>query len=127
MAQITDFSTNVAKVRLLISDLDDQQQVFGDPALTAFIAMALDNNLKRAAALALRTMAANEVLVQKRIKILDLSTDGPAESAELRQLAATLDQQADNEEIDGVIDWAEMIQTGAQYDEWNYKNALRNG
>lgn len=123
MAQITDYSTNVAKVRLLISDIDDENQVFNDQAITAFINMALDNNLKRAAAGALVTMATNEVLVQKRIKLLDLSTDGPAEANALLTLAKQLRDEADIEEVTGAFDWAEMIQSNQQYDEWSVKNA----
>ena len=126
MAAITDFSTDVAKVRLLISDIDDAQQIFNDQAIQAFIDMALDNNLKRAGASALLTIATNEILVQKRIKLLDLSTDGPAEALQLRQLAKQLREEADEEEIDGAFDWAEQINTTAQWDERLYKDRLRS-
>lgn len=127
MAAITDFSTNTAKVRLLIGDIDNTEQIFNDQAINAFIDMALDNNLKRAAASALLTIAVNEVLVQKRIKLLDLSTDGPAEAEALRKLATQLRAEADEEEIDGAFDWAEPIQTNQQYEEFLYKDAIRNG
>lgn len=125
MAALTDFSTDVAKVRLLISDIDDGRQIFNDPAIQAFIDLALDGNVKRAAASALLVMATNEVLVQKRIKLLDLSTDGPAEANALRQLAKQLRDEADLEEIDGAFDWAEQINTPAQWDELMYKDRLR--
>lgn len=127
MTAITDYSTNTAKVRLLIGDIDDFDQIFNDSAIDAFIAMALDNNLKRAAAQAMITIATNEILVQKRIKLLDLSTDGPAEAKELRELAKQLRAEADEEEIDGAFDWAEPIQTNQQYEEFLYKDELRNG
>lgn len=127
MAAITNFSTNTAKVRLLIGDIDNTEQIFNDQAINAFIDMALDNNLKRAAASALMTIAVNEVLVQKRIKLLDLSTDGPAEAEALRKLATQLRAEADEEEIDGAFDWAEPIQTNQQYEEFLYKDAIRNG
>jgi hypothetical protein len=132
MAFSLDYSTDNGKVRLLISDIDEQEPVFPygteaspDDAIDAFIGMALDNNVKRAAAQALLSIAVNETLVQKRIKILDLSTDGPAEAAVLRQLAADLMAQADNEEIDGAFDWAEQINTPAQWDEFTFKDRLR--
>ena len=126
MTAITDYSTNVAKVRLLIADLDDTDQIFNDEAIAAFIDMALDSNLKRAAAQALLSVAVNEVLVQKRITLLDLKTDGPAEAIQLRLMAKLLMQQADDEELTGAFDWAEMVNTASQYDELLYKDALRS-
>ena len=117
MAAITDYSTDVAKVRLLISDIDDAQQIFNDPAISAFLSMALDGNVKRAAAQALLVMATNEVL----------STDGPAEAKALQDLAKQLREEADAEEIEGAFDWAEQINTPAQYNEFVFKDGLRNG
>ena len=126
MTQITDFSTDVAKVRLLIADLDDANQIFNDEAIQAFIDMALDSNLKRAAAQSLMSIAVNEVLVQKRITLLDLKTDGPAEAIQLRLMAKELMKQADDEETTGAFDYAEQINTGWQYEELLYKDALRS-
>lgn len=125
MTAITDYSTDAAKVRLLISDIDDTDQIFNDQAIQAFIDLALDGNVKRAAASALLTIATNEVLVQKRIRLLDLSTDGPAQAAALRQLAQQLRAEADEEEVTGAFDWAEMVHAG-NYDEWLYKDHLRD-
>ena len=129
MTAIIDYSTDVAKVRLLISDIenpDDGAQIFNDEAIQAFIDMALDSNLKRAAAQALMSIAVNEVLVQKRITLLDLKTDGPAEAIQLRLMAKELFKQADDEETTGAFDYAEMINTGWQYDELLHKDALRS-
>ena len=126
MTAIVHYNTNAAKVRLLISDIDDTDQIFNDEAIAAFIDMALDSNLKRAAAQALMSIAINEVLVQKRITLLDLKTDGPAEAIQLRLMAKMLIQQADDEELTGAFDWAEMVNTGQQYDELLYKDALRS-
>lgn len=125
MTAISDFSTDVAKVRLLIGDIDDTARIFNDAAIQAFVDLALDNNVKRAAAQALLTIAVNETLVQKRIRLLDLSTDGPAEAEALRALAKELMAQADVEEVDGAFDWAEMINTTGQYDEFLLKERQR--
>lgn len=125
MTAISNFDSDRNKVRLLIGDIDWQQPIFNDSAIDAFLALALDNNVKRAAAQALLVIAVNEVLVQKRIKLLDLSTDGPAEAEALRKLAAELMAQADNEEIDGSFDWAEMVNTTGQYEEFVVKDHLR--
>jgi hypothetical protein len=126
MTAITDYSTDIAKVRLLISDIDDTDQIYNDEAIQAFIDMALDSNVKRAAAGALMAIAVNEVLVQKRIKILDLQTDGPAEAIQLRLAAKQLRDEAEEEETTGAFDWAEQIQNQWQYDELLYKDALRS-
>jgi hypothetical protein len=125
MAAITDYSTDVAKVRLLISDIDDTDQIFNDQAISAFLSMALDGNVKRAAAQALLVMATNEVMVQKQIKLLDLSTSGPAQATALLALGKRYRDEADAEEIDGAFDWAEQINTPAQYGEFLHKDGLR--
>lgn len=127
MAAITNYSTDVTKVRLLISDIDDAQQIFNDAAIQAFIDMALDGNLRRAAAQALMVMATNETMVQKQIKILDLSTNGPAQAQALLALAKQYREEADAEEIEGAFDWAESVNTPAQYSEFLFKDRLRNG
>ena len=126
MTAITDYSSDVAKVRLLISDIDEWETIFNDQAIQAFIDMALDGNLKRAAASALMVMATNEIMVQKRIRILDLQTDGPAQAIQLRQLADRLKAEAEEEEVEGAFDWAEMINTPAQHQELLYKDRLRS-
>lgn len=128
MAAITDFSTDVAKVRLMISDIDDTNQIFSDSAIQTFIDMARGGDIRRAAGQALRTIAGNEVLVQKRQRILDYSTDGPAEAKELRALADDLFAEADKAEAaedGGAFDWAEMVNTTSQFDERIWKENLR--
>jgi len=127
MAAITDYSTDVAKVRLLISDIDVSEQIFNDAAIQAFIDMALDGNLRRAAAQALMVMATNETATQNEIKFLALSTNGPAQAQALLALAKQYREEADAEEIDGAFDWAESVNTPAQYDEFLFKDRLRNG
>ena len=51
--------------------------------------------MPRTVAAALRTIAASEVLVSKKIRTQDLQTDGPAVAAELRALAREWDAKAD--------------------------------
>ncbi len=96
MSKITD-------VRLLITDTEGPpNRYFTDPQVEDFLRME-DQSVRRAAALALETMARNETLVQKRIRILDLQTDGPAVAKELRESAQALRNQADEE--DGGFDY----------------------
>lgn len=125
MSFTVDYSTARGKVRLLIGDIDDQNPIFEDDAIDAFISMALNNDVRRAAAQALMTIAASEVYVQKVIRLLDLSTNGAAVAAELRAQAKALRDDADAEEVDGAFDWAEQVYSPAQYVERLWKQRLR--
>lgn len=103
-----DVSTSRGKVRLLISDLDSGKPLFQDDEIDTFLAME-DDSVKLAAAQALDTIAANEVMVSKVMTVLDLRVDSAKVSFELRQRAKTLREQALNE--DGavgfdVVQWA---------------------
>lgn len=86
-----DVTTPVGQVRLLIPDRSAEAHMFEDEELAAFL--ALEGSVRCAAALALETMAANEAYVQKAIRLLDLSTNGPATAAALLQRAAALRAQ----------------------------------
>jgi hypothetical protein len=99
-----DYSTDLGKVRLLIPDTDEDNLLLTDDKITAFLGM--ETGVKRAAALALETIASNEALVGKVIKTQDLSTDGTRVSAELRARAAQLRRQADDDDTDTGADGA---------------------
>lgn len=127
MATSLDFGTPNGQVRLLIADTDESNPIFPygtpaspDDAVDAFIAMARANHVKRAASAALRAIATNEILLQKKIKTLDLSTDGPAQSAELRALADSYLEEADTDTVEGTFDQAELVITNQQYEELTY-------
>ena len=81
----------IAQVRALIADLGDPP-LLSDDQLAALLALNADAPLM-AAAQALEVIAVSEVLVSKKIRTQDLTTDGPAVSAELRALAKTYRQQ----------------------------------
>lgn len=81
-------------VRLLTSDLDSESQLLTDQQYISLLEL-YDGDTRRAAARALRTMAASEVLLSKKITTQDLSTDGPAVAAELRKQAEQLEAEAD--------------------------------
>ena len=91
-----DYSLPLGRVRLLITDIADApaDRIFTDDQLDAFYTLC-GENVNRTAAKALLVMAASEVLVSKKIRTQDLSTDGPAVSAELRALAKQLTAEAD--------------------------------
>lgn len=91
-----DYASPAGMVRLNITDTADAptDRLFTDEQLTAFLTQA-GENINRASAKALLVIAASEVLLGKKIRTQDLSTDGPAVSAELRALAAQLIAEAD--------------------------------
>ena len=106
-----DVTTDAGKVRLLCQDFDMDNPIFADPEIDAFLSLN-GSNIKLAAAQALDVIAANEVYVQKRIKLLDLWTNGPSEATELRQVAKELRRQVAEGEGDadpGLFDIAEMV------------------
>lgn len=86
-------------VRLLINDPTSADNFFTNAEIAAFLALE-DDSVKRAAAVALETIASNEALVSKVIRTQDLATDGPAVAAELRARAQMLREQ-DEESEDG--------------------------
>ena len=115
MAYTYDLSTNTGKVRLLIPDNSEDDYIFTDEEIESFIAMTTEDDeviLYNATALALESIATNEALVQKVIKILDLSTDGTKVAKELRERAEKLRELANND-VD--IDIVDMRDTDDYY------------
>lgn len=100
MAFTYDLTTDRGQLRLLITDVDYLNPIFQDNEVDFFLShTAIDggNDLNLAAAKALETIAASEALVQKKIELLDLKTDGPAVADSLRKAAALLREQSDSE------------------------------
>lgn len=85
----------IASVRLLIADPTGPKQLLSDEEITTALDRTGGSDL-RAAARCLEAIAVSEVLVGKKIRTQDLSTDGPAVSAELRALAARYRAEADD-------------------------------
>ena len=113
-------TTDRGKVRLLIGDIRSDlpnSPIFQDEEIDAFLDLE-DDSVKRAAALAAETIAFNEALVQKKIKLLGghLETDGPAVAKELRASAAAWREQVDT---DGTFDIAEQV-----VDPFTYRDRL---
>lgn len=87
-----------------------QWSVFTDAELQTLLDLE-SGNIKLAAAQALDIMASSEALIQKRITLLDIKTDGPAEARALREHAKALrDQVAEGEDAtgEGMFDYAEL-------------------
>jgi len=105
MAFSYDPSTDAGKVRMLITDRVEATQMFSDAEIAAFLSLE-DGSVRLAAADALCAIAADEALVLKKIRTLDLETDGPALAAELRQQAVMLREQ---ESAIGGFEIAELV------------------
>ena len=116
MAFTYDLTTSAGKIRLIVLDNQADNYIFEDDELDTFYSLER-SNLRRASALVLETIASNEAYVLKSITVLDLQTDGPAVSAELRARAKALREQALDDEAKedaGAFDVAEMVLTSAQ-------------
>lgn len=127
MAFTYDTSTTTGKIRLLIFDTDSTNYVFEDAEIDVFYDVE-GSSIKRAAALALETMASNEAFVLKVIELMDLRTDGAATARALLARAKLLRSQADDEEYadDGAFEWAEMVHDDFSARERIYKQRLRD-
>ena len=125
MAFTYDLGTNVGKIRVIIPDNNSETHNFEDGELDVFYALE-GNSIKRAAALALETIASNEAMVLKVIRLLDVSTDGAKVADALMKRAAQLRKQADDEEVaaDGAFDIAEMVIDPFQYRQKAHNNWL---
>jgi len=107
-----DPSTAIGRVRLLCTDLDEVSPLFTDAQIGTFLDMA-GGRVKRAAALALETIATSEVLISKVIRTTDLQTDGAKVAAELRARAKAL-----REEDDEAADEAPWAVDVINFDPW---------
>ena len=105
-----DTSSNRGRVRLLIPDADVSNHVFEDDEIDAFL--SLETDVRRAAALALETIASSQAMTLKVIKLLDLQTDGASVAKSLMTRASALRGQAEDAEAmeeDGGLEVIEMV------------------
>jgi len=110
------------QVRLLIGDTDLEEpgnHIFTDEELDALLSME-GGTVRLAAAQALDTMASAEAMILKKIRILDLTTDGPAVAAELRARANELRDQVYSGS-DNLPVTAELVVDG-----WTLRQRIRN-
>lgn len=111
-----DLTTTVGQMRLLLPDrpvypdgtTDTANVLFTDEEHAQFY--ALEDNLRRAVALAVETVASDQALLLKYMRSGDFLTDGAKVSAELRARAKDLRAQAAFVEDEaGAFDYAEMV------------------
>lgn len=124
MAYTYDLTTNIGKVRMLIPDRTATRYVFEDDEIEAFLAME-DDVVKRGAALALETIASDQALTLKVMRLMDLQTDGASVARALMARATALREQSAAEEADGGFDVAEMVVDQFSFRQRIYNEALR--
>lgn len=98
--------------------------VLTDAALTAFLALE-DNRDKRGAALALETIASDQAMVLKVMRLLDLTTDGAKVSDALLKRAQALRDQDAVEDVAGAFGYAEGVFNSFSERERLWKEAER--
>jgi len=127
MAFSFDLSSDLGKVRLLIPDRVAEEYLFHDEEVLAFL--DIEDGVKRSTALALETVASDNAMTLKVIRLLDLSTDGAKVSDALLKRAQGLRDQADKEDESGEMgfDIAEMVYDDFSLREKIVKEAERSG
>lgn len=110
MSYSADPTTDIGKLRLLCTDRRADNVIFQDEDYTALLTLE-GNNLKRTAALALETIATDQVLVLKVMTTLGLSTNGQAVANALLARAKVLRDTAafDEDQLGGGWDIAEFV------------------
>lgn len=93
--------------------------ILSDGDIQTFLTLE-DNDNQMAAAMALETIATNQALVLKVIKLQNLSTDGAALSRALLERSKQL-----REQTAGDFDWAEMVTNEFTFDERIFSQHLR--
>lgn len=112
---MAEYHELIPTVRLLSAD-NGTVPLLTDDDVSALLTL-YGGDTRRAAARALRTIAASEALVSKKIRTQDLSTDGPAVAAALMQMADVLDAEADSLAAAEDAGWFEYISGASAHPE----------
>ena len=116
-----DVTTEIGQVRLLTNNRALMETDFDDGEIQAFL--TLEGTVRRAAALALETIAADEARILKVIVMGNLRTNGRDTATALRDGAALLREQ--DAMFDGTFETAEQVATPwAARERW-LKQSLR--
>jgi hypothetical protein len=126
MSYSADPITDVGKLRLLCTDRRVDNVIFQDEDYTAFLSLE-GSNLKRTAALALETIATDQVLVLKVMTTLGVQTNGQAVASAILARAKVLRDSALFDENNSGAGWdiAEFVLNNWQADERLVGSVLR--
>jgi hypothetical protein len=129
MAFTYSLSTDRGKVRLLIPDNRAAAYVFEDDEIDSLLVLE-GSNLRRAAALALETIASDQARVLKVMQVQEIRTDGAKvadalmkRAAHLRELAAEGDPSSTS--LDTGFAIAQRPNTEQGYDDLIYREELK--
>lgn len=117
-----DPTTDIGKVRLLITDTVEANEMFSDASIQAFLDIE-DGDVRLAAADAMDTIASTQALLLKAVTLGPIKTDGPNLAKALREHANTLRAQV--YAMEPAFDWAEQAFNAAGAQEIIIKSALR--
>ncbi len=120
-----DVTNDAGKVRLVITDTDVDNPLFQDDEIDAYLGL-MGGSILLAAAQALDTIASSEALILKKVRLLDVTTDGPAVAKALRDHANKLREQEQLIDVEGAWDIAEWVTDTFSEREYWYNLALRN-
>lgn len=93
MSYTYDPTTDIGRVRRTLPDKTESEAFWTDEEINSFL-VDEDNDWRRATALALETMASDDLLVLKAIKIQNLETNVDRTASVLLKRAASLRQLA---------------------------------
>lgn len=122
-----DPTTDVGRVRRTIPDRSEDEAIWSDEEIQSFLDDC-SNNWRRATAIILETMAADNLLVLKVIRVQNIETDASKMVTALMQRAKRLRDDADEvaaNNADDSFDFAEVVNNEHQWKERIYNQALR--
>jgi len=125
MAFTYDVSTSRGQVRMLVPDRNYDTYIFEDEEIDAFLSLE-SSDVRKAAAMALETIASDQALTLKVIRILELQTDGAKLADALMKRAAQLRSLAAEADDDYGFDVAELVYDDFSARERLEKEALRD-
>lgn len=124
MAFTYDLSTDVGRIRRTIPDKDEDEAFWTDEELESFLADA-GNNWRRATAIILETMAADDLIVLKVMEVQNVTVSADRVMAAMLKRAQRLREDATEEENNAgdAFDSAEVVVTEHQWNEriWNQR------
>ena len=122
-----DPTNNIGRVRRTLPDKDINNAFWTDEEIQSFLNDE-DNNWRKATALALETMASDDLIVLKVIEVQNITTNTDRLMSAMLRRAERLREDAIKEEANDGDAWdvAEIIVTDAQYRQRVYNQALRD-
>lgn len=133
---VPSFTTDMELGIVTFGSVPDAQQlqiiygsvVLSDTSIQSLLDLEVDgaDQIRLAAADALEAVANSQALIDKKIRLLDIQTDGPAVAESLRKAADNLRQLVFNDKYqESTFDWAEEVNTLPDWREKVIKDWLR--